>query len=40
MWNAIHAKIHATAVLYSAEPSAHFQLSSEAIAMMVAMQGR
>lgn len=40
IWYAIQAKSQAIAVLYSAEPTAHFQLSSEPIAIIVAIHGR
>ena len=39
IWYATHATSHATAVLYIAEPTAHFQFSSEPIAIIVAKQG-
>ena len=39
IWYATHATIQAIAVLYNAEPTAHFQPSSEPIAIIVAKHG-
>ena len=39
MWNVIKAHNHAIAVLYTAEPIAHFQPLSEPIAEIVPTQG-